>query len=59
MENNCTLEKLGKYCYVFRPSCSQNFIFFQIYGYKLSSHADRSEVEEGQKGCSILFCQNL
>jgi hypothetical protein len=33
---------------------------FPIYGYiRLSSHDDRTVVEEGPKGCPILFCQNL
>ena len=38
----------------------QTYIYIYIYIYKkLSSHADKSEVEDGSKGCPILFCQNL
>jgi hypothetical protein len=64
-ENYCTLCELGMillYNYAFRPSCSQNVISPNLWLYiyiKLSSHADKSEVEEGSKGCFILFCQNL
>ena len=66
IENDCTLCELRTillYNYLLRPSYCQDFIspkLWLTYIYlKLSSHADKSEVEEGSKGCPILFCQHL
>jgi len=60
-EKYFTLDELGKiylFIIMYPVLVVTTISSIPIYGYiKLASHADRFEVDEGPKGCSIIFCQ--